>query len=92
MRNKKKSLADYYGMRVYSPKLGKGILVKVYGDEIHFKFDDFGVLVYRSDPFENGTVFTEPELLKGFMAAYRDHVNSENGRFEMYDTWFRRGS
>lgn len=89
----KEKITDFYGERVYSKELGYGKLTKVYGEEIHIHYDKGGFYIYRSNAFENGTLlFVNPELLKSFNAIYQSYIHSEAGKFESYDTWFRRGS
>lgn len=93
MNNIRTTVKDYYNERVYSKRFGYGELTKVYGDEIYFKFDNWGFYRYSSNPFEDGSItFVNHDLLSGFTIAYKNHVNSQSGSFEIYDTWFRRGS
>lgn len=93
MREVKREISDFYGQRVYSKVFGYGKLIRVYGEEIHITYDVGESYIYRENPFNKGIVaFCDPELLEQFNAIYENHAHSKDGSFEIYDTWFRRGS
>lgn len=93
VKTKKEKIDDFYGQRVYSATHGYGKLTKVYGEEVYVTYDKGGSYIYQENPFPGGVLtFCDPELTEQFNAIYENYVHSKDGRFEIYDTWFRRGS
>lgn len=90
---KQPEITDFYGARIHDEKLGDGKLTRVYGEEIYITFDSGMSYIYKENAFATGSAtFADPALLEPFNACYQQHIHSDAGNFELYDTWFHRGS
>lgn len=92
-KDKKPEITDFYGARVHAKEHGWGKLTRVYGEEIYVTFDSGKSYIYKENAFEKGALtFDDPGFLEPFNKCYLQYTDSDAGRNEIYDTWFKRGS